>query len=81
MGGFQRDGVPDATQLAADPLANGSIRGVVDSILGQMELTALPDRPGKDGLTGGTQPGVIVTGPLDSILTPSVPNDVMTMLP
>jgi hypothetical protein len=42
LGGLEVGGVPDPAQLLSDTLADGEIGGVVDGVLGQMELAALP---------------------------------------
>ena len=41
--GLQRGGVPDPPQLGADPLADGGVGGVVNGVLREVELTALPE--------------------------------------
>ena len=57
----QRAGVPDPAQLGADPLADGGVGGVVNGVLREVELAALPDGTGQDGAAGGLQPGMVVT--------------------
>src|SRR5512132_3956804 len=59
--GLQRGGVPDPAQLGADPLADGGVGGVVNGVLREVELAALPDGTGQDGAAGGLQPGMVVT--------------------
>src|SRR5512132_4505040 len=59
--GVQRGGVPDPPQLGADVLADGGVGGVVNGVLREVELTALPDGAGQDGAAGGLQPGMVVT--------------------
>src|SRR5512147_1828802 len=59
--GLQRGGVPDPPQLGANALADGGVGGVVNGVLREVELTALPDSAGQDGAAGGPQPGMVVT--------------------
>jgi hypothetical protein len=47
--GLQRGGVPDPAQLGADPLADGGVGGVVNGVLGEVELAALPNGTGRGG--------------------------------
>src|SRR5512132_3203641 len=51
--GLQRGGVPDPPQLGADALADGGVGGVVNGVLREVELAALPDGTGQDGAAGG----------------------------
>ena len=60
FGSLQGRCVPDAAQLTFDALANGSIRGVMNGVLGEVELAALPERPREDRLASGAQPGMVV---------------------
>ena len=52
LGIIEGIGVPDPAEFRADPLFDGSARGVVDGVLSQMELAALPNGAGQDGLSG-----------------------------
>ena len=47
--------VPDVTQLGTDALADRQIGGVVDRILCQVELAALPCRPTENRFSRGLQ--------------------------
>ena len=60
FGGGEVFGVPDLAQLAADALADGDCRGMMDGVLRQVELAALPDGAAQHGLAGGLQAGMIV---------------------
>ena len=62
LGAHQGGGIPDAAEFSADGFADGRIRRVVDGVLSQMKLAALPPGARKDGLAGGAQPGVIIAG-------------------
>src|SRR5512132_664773 len=55
--GLQRGGVPEPSQLGANALADGGVGGVVNGVLREVELTALPEGAGQDGAAGGLQPG------------------------
>jgi hypothetical protein len=66
LGGLSGGGIPDSAQLCADTLSDGGAGCVVDSVLGEMELAALPERAGQDGLAGGAEAGVIVAGDRDN---------------
>ena len=48
-------------QLSADALADGGVGGVVNGVLREVELTALPEGAGQDGAAGGLQPGMVIT--------------------
>ena len=50
LGGLAVGGVPDPAQLLADGLSDGEVGGVMDGVLSQMVLTALPDGAAEDGL-------------------------------
>jgi len=60
LGAVAVRGVPDGAQLAADGLAGGGGGRVVNGVAGQVELAALPDYAGKDGLARSDQAGVVV---------------------
>jgi hypothetical protein len=63
QGGFgfgQRGRVSDCAQLSADALADRDVRGMMDGVPGQMELTTLPICSTKDGPAGGAQTGMVV---------------------
>ena len=55
-------GVTDGPQLAADGLSCGSAGGVMDGVAGEVELAALPDRAGEDGLARCDKACVVVAG-------------------
>src|SRR5512134_2958468 len=58
--GLQRGGIPDPPQLGADPLADGDVGGLLNGVLREVKLAALPDVTGQDGAAGGLQPGMVV---------------------
>src|SRR5512144_1321235 len=58
--GVQRGCIPNSPQLGADPLADGGVGGVVNGVLREVELAALPDGAGQDGAARGLQPGMVV---------------------
>src|SRR5688500_6033584 len=62
LGAHQGGGIPEAAEFGANGFADGDIGCVVNGVLSQMKLAALPLGTGKDGLAGGAQPGVIVAG-------------------
>ena len=47
-------------QLGADALADREARCVMDGVLGEVELTALPFRTAQNGPARGPQPGMVV---------------------
>lgn len=47
-------------QFDPDALAGPGIGGVMDGVLGEMELAALPSGAAEHGPPGGAQPGVVV---------------------
>ena len=51
---------PDRFQLLADALADLGVGGVVDGVLGQMELAALPCSTAENGAPGSAQATVVV---------------------
>ena len=54
--------VEDAADVGGDLFSHADFGHVMDSILVQMELAALPGDAWEDSLTGGLQSGVIVAG-------------------
>ena len=57
LGDNKGRGIPDPAQFAADALADRRRGGVVDGILCEMKLAALPRRAREDGAASGFQPG------------------------
>ena len=53
-------GIPNGAELFPIGLANGLIGSVVDGVLGEVELAALPAGAGQHGLAGGLEAGMIV---------------------
>lgn len=53
-------GLPNDAKFGANTPADCNVRRIVDSVLGQMELTALPSRAAQVSPAGGAQPGMIV---------------------
>ena len=53
FGGGEVFGVPDLAQLAADAFSDRCCGGMMDGVLRQMELAALPNRAAQHGLAGG----------------------------
>ena len=62
VGGLQGLRIPDVPQLLADDLADREVGRVVDGVLGEMELAALPARARQHGVARGFQSGVVVGG-------------------
>ena len=60
LGGLAVGGVPDPAQLLADGLSDGEVGGVMDGVLSQMVLTALPDGAAEDGLARGAEAWMII---------------------
>ncbi len=53
-------GVPDGPEFSPDAFADSLIRGMVDGVLGEVELAALPLGGAEHGAAGGMQSGVVV---------------------
>ena len=52
--------IPDSAQLGADAFADGGIRRVMDGVLRQVELAALPFGAAQHGPARGAQTGVVI---------------------
>ena len=53
-------GLPNDAKFGANTLADCNVPGMVESVLGQMELTALSSRAAKHSPAGSAGPGMIV---------------------
>ena len=60
--GLQRGGVPDSPQLGADALADGGVGCVVNGVLREVELAALPDGTGQDGAASASSSATTMPG-------------------
>ena len=58
--GLQRGGVPESAAARRRCACGWRRWGVVNGVLREVELTALPDGAGQDGAAGGLQPGMVV---------------------
>ena len=59
-GGIEIVGVPDGAQFGSDALPDRNVRRMMDGVLGQMKLAALPLGPGEHCRAGGAEAGVVV---------------------
>ena len=56
LGAHQGGGIPDAAEFGADGFADGDVRRVVDGVLSQMKLAALPLGTGKTAWRAARSP-------------------------